>query len=265
MRKLILVGTIALILVLAGLLAGCQPGTTVTVTTTTTTIATTTQTAVATVTATATVTDTAAVSDLQQQLDAANAELATLRLQGATKADTVTNIARYYNQTHTYTATDMFVCGDMASEIWNMLKTFGISSQLVVGSVDHNVSDILQSSHAWIIAEVEPNSYLAVECTGGYTVPMSQNALYYQGWYYNNPETLKQYFDDVKEYNTRIEMHNQLVVEQNAAAAAYNSGGSASQLAIANKLSDIIHSMEDTLQQLSVSINTAATVLNVSQ
>lgn len=265
MKKQVLFGMLALLAVLAVLLAGCQPGATVTVTTTTTATASTTATTTTTETATATVTDTAAVQQLQQQLDAANAELATLRLQGATKADTVANIARYYNQTHTYTATDMFVCGDMAAEIWNMLKTFDINSLMVVGSVDTGTTNILQSTHAWLLAEVDNSQYLAVECTGGYTVPISQNALYYRGWYYSNPETLKQYFDDVKEYNTRIEIHNQIVVEQNAAADAYNQNNSPSQLAIAEKLSDIIHSMEDTLNQLSVRINNAATVLNVSQ
>ena len=263
MRKQVLFALLALLMGITALLAGCQPGTTTTVTATTTTTAT--ATAMMTETATATVTDTAAVNDLQQQLDAANAQIDALQLQGATKADTVERVAKYYNQTHTYTATDMFVCGDMAAEIWNMLKTFNITSLMVVGSVDQGVTNILQSTHAWLMAEVDNNQYLAVECTGGYTVPISQNGLYYRGWYYNTPETLKQYFDDVKEYNTRVEIHNELVAEQNAAVAAYNQNNSPSQLAIAEKLSDIIHSMEDTLNQLSASINNAATVLTVSQ
>jgi signal peptidase I len=265
MRKQVLFALLALIMGITALLAGCQPGTTVTVTATTTTTAT--ATAMTTETVTATVTDVAAVNDLQQQLDAANAELATLRLQGATKADTVANIARYYNETHTYTATDMFVCGDMSSEIWNMLKTFNINSRLVVGNIDQPVSDLTGGlvDHAWIIAEVEPNTYLAVETTGGYTVPISQNNLYYRGWYYNNPETLKKYFDDVKEYNTRVSMINDVVAEDEIAVAAYNQNNSPSQLAIHETLSRLIDLWRPYMNQLSVSINTAATVLNVSQ
>ncbi len=263
MRKQLVFALAALVLLLAVPLAGCQPGTTVTTTATVTATATTATTTTA--TTTATVTDTAAVADLQQQLDAANAEIDSLQLQGATKADTVARVAKYYNQTHTYTATDMFVCGDMAAEIWNMLKTFDINSIMVVGSVDHSVTDILQSTHAWLLAEVEPNTYLAVECTGGYTVTQASNPLYYQGWYYSTPETLKQYFDDVKEYNTRVSMINDVVAEDQQVVDQYNSGGSSSLLAVHNELSKIIEGWRGYMDQLSVSINTAATVLNVSQ
>ena len=255
MRKQLMLGLLALVLLLAVPLAGCQPGATVTTT------ATVTATATATTTATATVTDTAAVNALQQKLDAANAELDKLQLQGATAADTVARVAKYYNQTHTYTATDMFVCGDMAAEIWNMLKTLGVSSIMVVGAVDHGVTNILQSNHAWLLAEVEPNTYLAVECTGGYTVTKDQNPLYYQGWYYDSPETLKQYFDDVKEYNTRVNMANEVVAEDQAVVAQYNQNGSASLLAVHDELTKLLNGWKSELDQLMVRINTAATTL----
>jgi hypothetical protein len=261
MRKQLLLGILALLLLLAVPLAGRQPGTTVTTTATVTATATTT--ATTTTTATATVTDTAALDALQQKLDAANAELDTLRLQGETAADTVARVARYYNQTHTYSTTDMFVCGDMAAEIYNMLKTLGINSLMVVGAVNAPITDILQSNHAWLLAEVEPNTYLAVECTGGYVVPESQNALYYRGWYYSNPETLKQYFDDVKEYNTRVDMINDVVAEDQTVVAQYNQNGSPSLLAVHNELTKIIENWRSYMDQLIVNINSAATPLTI--
>ena len=83
--------------------------------------------------------------------------------------------------------------------------------------------------------------------------------------YYSTPETLKQYFDDVKEYNTRVSMINDVVAEDQQVVDQYNSGGSSSLLAVHNELSKIIESWRGYMDQLSVSINTAATVLNVSQ
>ena len=260
MRKQLMPGLLALVLLLAVVLAGCQPGATVTTTATVTATATETTTA----TATATVTDTAAVNALQQKLDAANQQLDALQLQGATPADTVARVAKYYNQTHTYTATDMFVCGDMAAEIWNMLKTLGIKSIMVVGNIDTPSTDILQSNHAWLLAEVEPNTYLAVECTGGYTVTKAENPNYYQGWYYSTPETLKQYFDDVKEYNTRVDMANQVIAEDQTIVAQYNSNGSPSLLAVHNELTKLLDTWKADLDQLMVKINTAATPLTTN-
>jgi hypothetical protein len=246
MRKHVIIGIVALVLLMAAPLAGCQPGTATETTTTT---------------ATATVTDTAALEQLRTELDAANAELDTLRLQGETKADTVARVAAYYHQTHTYTATDMFVCGDMAAELWNMLQTFGIDSIMVVGAVDVSITDILQSNHAWLLAEVEPETYLAVECTAGVTRNADQYPLYYRGWYYSNPETLKHYFDQVKEYNTRVAMINDVVAADQEAVALYNQNHSPSQLAIHEELSALIGSWRDYMDQLLLNINTAATPL----
>ena len=50
-------------------------------------------------------------------------------LTGATPAETAEKIVRYYYDTHEYSKTDMFTCGDMAAEVWNMLKRQGIAVQ----------------------------------------------------------------------------------------------------------------------------------------
>ena len=258
MLKKFTLAVVAVALLLAVVLTGCQPGTT-----TVTTTATVTATPTTTPTVTATVTDTAAVAALQAELDAANAELESLRLVGATNAETVANVARYYNETHTYSSTDLFVCSDMSSEIWNILETLGINAIMAVGAVDRTVTDILQCSHAWVLAEVEPGQYLAVETTGGYTVTAAENPLYYRGWYYDNPVKLKQYNDWVKEYNTRVEIHNDLVAADQQAVELYNQNNSPSQLAIHEKLVELIQDMRDVMSALIVQVNNLATPLNI--
>ncbi|GAI65218.1 unnamed protein product, partial [marine sediment metagenome] len=50
--------------------------------------------------------------------------------------NTVTKIAEDYHKTHTYSFRDLFVCGDMAIDVWNQIKTKGINAIIVVGNID---------------------------------------------------------------------------------------------------------------------------------
>ena len=138
------------------------------------------------------------ISTLQEQYD----------LVGATKAETAEKIVKYYHDTHEYSVTDLFVCSDMAAEVWNMLKAQGIDAVITVGNINTSISDILLSNHAWVRAEVGPGEYLALEATGGYAVPKSENALYYRGWIFDSPKELKRHNELVREHNVRVDVIN---------------------------------------------------------
>jgi DNA repair exonuclease SbcCD ATPase subunit len=173
------------------------------------------------------------ISELQSEKTAVEAELQTAHakiktlqeqlgelqvqheLVGATPAETAANIVRYYHDTHLYSTYDLFVCSDMASDVWNMLKAQGIDARIVVGDKDNAIGDILLSNHAWVQAEVAPGEYLALETTGGFVVPESENPFYYRGWYFSSPAELKSYNELVREYNTRIGIRNQIAAEAN--------------------------------------------------
>ena len=90
---------------------------------------------------------------------------------GQTPEETATNIVRHYHETHTYSTVDFYVCSDMAADVWNMLKTFGIEALIQVGNVHQAVNEITESDHAWVLAEIAPGQYLALETTGGQVVP----------------------------------------------------------------------------------------------
>jgi hypothetical protein len=100
-----------------------------------------------------------------------------------------------YHNSHIYTLADMYVCVDMASDIWDMLKAQGINAKINVGNVNKDISDIKDADHAWVLAEVAPDTFLALEATGGYSVQKSDNPRYYSGWSYNNPKDLKDAID----------------------------------------------------------------------
>jgi len=111
----------------------------------------------------------------------------------------VKGIAKEYYDTHTYMgvqsgqSSDIYVCVDMAKDVWNMVKTRGINAVIYVGNVDKAISQISDANHAWVLAEVGPEQWLAIETTGGYTVNREENNLYYTGWKFDNPSDLKQY------------------------------------------------------------------------
>ena len=201
-------------------------------------------------------------AQLESQIAALKGEY---ELTGATLTETAEKIVKYYHETHVYSTYDLFVCSDMASEVWNMLKAQGIASVIVVGNKDAAISDILQSNHAWVLAEVEPGKYLALETTAGYSVPANKNPLYYQGWSFDSPADLKSYNTLVQEYNVRVSLRNALAGEVNAAADKYNNASTQSErdkwLALHDELKDLQVAQETILNNIKAQINGLATVL----
>ena len=221
--------------------------------------------------------------DLQAQKEAMAAELKTAQakvtelegqvsglkeqyeLVGATPAETAEKIVRNYHETHVYSTYDLFVCSDMASEVWNMLKAQGINAIIVVGDTKAAIGDILQSNHAWVLAEITAGDYLALETTAGFVVPRNQNLLYYGGWSFKSPADLKANNLLVKEYNVRIGIHNQIVDEANEVLAEYNRATDQNTAdkkeAVYNKLTELIKAQEAELNNIHAEINRLATKL----
>ena len=110
-------------------------------------------------------------------------------------------IVEDYHATHTYSMADLYVCGDMASDVWNMVETKGINAKIKVGDVRNDISKIQDATHAWVVAEVSPDEWIALECTGGFLVcPMSNicpvdNPRYYSGWSFESPREFKEYLE----------------------------------------------------------------------
>jgi hypothetical protein len=204
----------------------------------------------------------AANTELENQIAALKAQY---ELTGATPAETAARIVKNYHETHIYSSYDLFVCSDMAAEVWNMLKAAGISSIVAVGNKDSAISDILLSNHAWVLAEIAPGQYLALETTGGFTVTRSDNSLYYHGWSFDSPADLKSYNDLVKEYNTQVGFRNLLAGEVNEAMSLYNNSANQVEadkwMALYNKLHELQTDQEAILNDLLAHINSLAAVI----
>jgi len=196
------------------------------------------------------------IADLEKQI----ADLKALyEFEGDTLAEIVARIARNYHETHFYSKTDMFICSDMASEIWNMLKARGITSAIVIGNKDTRITDILQSNHAWVLADIGNGEKLAVETTAGTVIPRSQNANYYHGWSFTSPTDLKSNNDLIKEYNLRVGFRNLLAEEVNNALILHNNSSNQAEadkyLTLYNKLKELKDAHEEILVQLKSQID----------
>jgi hypothetical protein len=112
-------------------------------------------------------------------------------------------IVRDYHATHTYSMDDLFVCVDMAIDVWNILKTKKINAKILAGRVDQDITHlnglehIGQINHAWVVAEPQPGVAVPLETTGGYVVtPDKPNyRLYFEGTDFNNPKAFKEFIE----------------------------------------------------------------------
>ena len=109
------------------------------------------------------------------------------------KTKTLSDIVSDYYRNHTYVGGGVFVCGDMACDVWNIVKTKGIEAKISVGNVDTEISSLRDANHAWVMAEVSPGKWLALETTAGRIVYESENARYYHGWVLSSPKEFKEF------------------------------------------------------------------------
>jgi len=122
----------------------------------------------------------------------------------------VTDIVEDYYKTHTYRKYDLFVCADMAIDVWDMVETQGINAEIAVGNADNPNANWTEYNHAWVLAEVSPGKWLALETTGGYA---TYDKNYYSGYFFRNPREFKRYLELMKEYNAHIDGINDLQME----------------------------------------------------
>lgn len=114
----------------------------------------------------------------------------------------IQSILHKYRMQHTYMRNDLFVCVDMAMDVWNQLTTAGIRARLMVGNVETDISAentireyLSRMNHAWVLAELSPALWIPLETTGGYIVdPSKPNFnLYNVGVMFENPKGFKEF------------------------------------------------------------------------
>ncbi|MDQ1255298.1 MAG: hypothetical protein QG646_4577 [Euryarchaeota archaeon] len=175
---------------------------------------------------------------------------------------TCEQIAAEYYKSHTYSEDDIYDCDDMAQDIWNMLKAKGVNARIAAGDFEKKStsgieggkpvhksqesgnpgkietynytcqdtgllnSDIIDNlTHAWVLAEVSPGYWLAVECTGGYIVYNEEDGNYYHGLTFSNPKNYRSFLElysnwkrQIKDYENERAYYNKLIDKYNSAS-----------------------------------------------
>ncbi len=172
------------------------------------------------------------IAALEGKLEASEAQASSLKgqltelaaeseLVGATPSDTAANVIRVYHETHSYSIWDLFVCADMSMDVWNMLQAQGIEATIQIGSVDADINNMEDSDHAWVLAEVSPGTFLALETTNGQVVQREDNSRYYGGWSFDNPREYKRFEELKYEHNIRVSFMNGMIEQSKATFAQY--------------------------------------------
>ena len=126
----------------------------------------------------------------------------------------VKNIIEKYHQDHTYSKKDLFVCSDMAIDVWNILKSKGFDVKIKIGNINNSTINeklnFTQYNHAWIMIRIKNNLY-ALETTRGIIATKSQYPIYYKKTIeFNNPLEFKNYLDMIKKYNIQANTINNI-------------------------------------------------------
>jgi hypothetical protein len=121
--------------------------------------------------------------------------------QAPSKLQIVERIAAGFHKTHTYTLEGDFVCIDMAIDVWNQLKTYGIEAKIMGGNIKENITAwnyrqlVWEGNHAWVVAKLSPTEKVAVETTAGIVIkPGMENAsAYFRGIEFDDPGQIKRF------------------------------------------------------------------------
>jgi len=159
-------------------------------------------------------------------------------------------IAKNYYATHKYIGNDVFDCDNMACDIWDMLIARGINAKIAIGNVKQGINSIEDVNHAWVMAEVSPDGWLAIECTGGYLVYYSDNNLYYYGITLNNPKELRDFYDLYDRYQRQALRYQRAVAYYNSLLERYNSSNYLTKLALIGSLNQASQQVEVEAQEL---------------
>jgi hypothetical protein len=149
-----------------------------------------------------------------------------------TRVQLLSRIVSDYHMEHTYRKDDSFVCGDMASDVWNIVQTKGIPAKIMIGNVERDVTSPRDFNHAWVLAELSAGESLALEVTGGFVVRHDENARYYSGHAFSNPRQLKEYSSLAQQFKTANLKYNSAVDDYNQMVGQYNSADANSRVSL---------------------------------
>jgi len=94
------------------------------------------------------------------------------------------------------------VSGPAAVGVCNTLNGAGIPARVRFGSLQRNVSDLTAIDRAWVMAEVEPGTWVAGDPVEGGCMQVADHPLYYRGWDYPSAASAQVILGKLSRYRT---------------------------------------------------------------
>jgi hypothetical protein len=155
---------------------------------------------------------------------------------------TLSNIVSRYHKTHAYltnvnTGAPIYVCLDMACDVWDMLKAKGINAKIYAGNLDKDITSAAQANHAWVIAETFDREWIALEATGGYVVTRDNNKRYYSGWGFGTPAEVREFERLRRQRDEALLKWREAEADYNNVVVLYNNADESGQTSLSGPLS----------------------------
>jgi hypothetical protein len=167
---------------------------------------------------------------------------------------TLSRIVSNYHETHTYLTNEagnnIYVCGDMACDVWDMVIAKGIDAKIVVGNIKEDIASIAQANHAWVLAEISDGEWLALETTGGFTVRMNGNKRYFFGCKFSTARDYRDFEHLQRQYNEALSKGRAASDSYNSMATAYNSADIGSRMSLRPMVQQQAAVLKDRLSDL---------------
>lgn len=142
-------------------------------------------------------------------------------------------IVKQYYETHVKNGSQMLECGDMACDVWELLENEGIHAKIMIGRLDREVANISEANHAWIVAEISPNTWLALDPTEGKN---ATNPLYYSGWHFLTPADFRTYEQLLTQFNDQSSKYGAERLKYQRMVEEYNNAGILAKIEMNDKV-----------------------------
>jgi hypothetical protein len=155
---------------------------------------------------------------------------------------TLFNIVQNYHATHLYltnsAGTSIYVCGDMACDVWNMVQRKGITAQIVIGNIKEDITHIGEANHAWVLAQIADGDWIALETTAGQLVRQAQNPRYFFGCRFATSKDFRDFQYLENEYGDAFAKYRSIHDNYTNLVAKYNSPENEDRVALKSQIQE---------------------------
>jgi TPR repeat protein len=168
--------------------------------------------------------------------------------------NTLLDIVATYHKTHTYMTNDtgdnIYTCGDMACDVWNMVVSKHIPARIAAGDVHNDIASIAQANHAWVLAEISDGEWLALETTAGFAIRPDENKRYFFACRFEGAKEFRDFEALEQSYRDTVARGRAAATNFNDAVNTYNAADASSRSLLKAAVSQREAVLQDKMSEL---------------